>query len=191
MPIAFENGGFETNRGYGMHRHKRILQLVGWGILTCFVFSGCFRNHLYTIDRGEVSGFEKINRGFRGQRVIIELLDGQTIRATDLEVGEGLTTWRDPQTGIADRIATAEIKRIYRQHRNTGKGLGGGLLLGAVIGGVWGYTQGESDCSGEDTFCLEKSGAMVFGAVLLGVPFGLTGTLMGVSTKTTDSYELQ
>jgi outer membrane lipoprotein SlyB len=74
------------------------------------------------------------------------------------------------------------------------QGTGIGLLAGAAIGGIVGYSAGDDpECSGEDWFCFSFTAKekATFGAVYVGLPAAAVGLVAGAIIGQRDVYEYE
>lgn len=86
-----------------------------------------------------------------------------------------------------------DIKLIETKRHGQGALEGGawGALAGAVIGGVYGYAQGDDECSDHDLCILDFSAEdkAALGAIMLGGLGGLAGLVVGAVVGSTNLYE--
>jgi len=166
---------------------KSIVVLLISGIL----LNGCIGNRSFSGRRTADQYIAALNDAVKHKTAQIELENGERFTGKAILVRQDSTFWHDAETGLLRRVETAQIRGIAIRRGNALRGLGGGFLIGAVTGGTLGLLIGVDDCTGEDQICIERGSIVVPGALLLGVPFGLIGLLLGAGTKTSLTYQFQ
>ncbi|MFQ5772150.1 MAG: hypothetical protein ACE5HX_16555 [bacterium] len=169
---------------------KSIIFLFISGLL----LNGCYSNKSVMGRRNSERYLSSLNNFVNNKTAQVELVNGEIFTGKSIAVRQDSTFWQDPETGFPRGVETSHIKGISikkRKASNALKGLGGGFLIGAAIGGTLSLLIGVDDCSGEDQFCLEKGSYVGDGVILLGVPFGLIGLVTGAITKTSLSYQFE
>lgn len=166
---------------------KSLIFLLISGLL----LNGCYSNKSVIGRRDTERYLSTLNDAVNDKTAQLELVNGETFTGESITVRQDSTFWQDTETGLLRSVETSHIKGISIKRGNALKGLGGGFLIGAAIGGTLSLLIGVDDCTGEDQICLERGSFVVPGAVLLGVPFGLIGMLIGASTQTSLTYQLE
>ena len=166
---------------------KSIIFLLILGL----ILNGCYSNKSVMGRRDTVRYLSTLNDAVHDKTARVELVNGEIFTGKSIAVRQDSTFWQDTETGLPRSVETSHIKGISIKRRNALKGLGGGFLIGATIGGTLSLLIGVDDCTGEDHFCLERGSYVGEGAVLVGVPFGLIGLLIGAGTQTSLTYQLE
>lgn len=155
--------------------------------------NGCYSNKSVIGRRDAERYLYTINELVNDKTAQVELVNGEIFTGKSITVRQDSAFWQDTETGLPRSVETSHIKGISIKRRtalNALKGLGGGFLIGAATGVILGMTTGVDDCTGEDQICFQKGpGAAAAYVVVLGVPFGLIGLLIGAGTKTSLTYQ--
>ena len=180
--VLFGDFFFTSQKGETM---KSIIFLFISGLL----LNGCYSNKS-VIGRRNTEGYlYTINELVKNKTAQVELVTGEIFTGKSITVSQDSTFWQDTETGLPRSVETSYIKGISIKRGNALKGLGGGFLIGAAMGGTLGLLIGVDDCTGEDQICFERGSIVLPGAVLLGVPFGLIGLVTGASIQTSLTYQ--
>jgi len=170
--------------------------IVAIGLISLALISnGCLSNKLVLVsDDNRDAATEKLNRAAKSREGRIVLSNGDTLQIKNIEIRGDSVFWHNKETGSIAGASLSEIKTVSISKRNTAKGLGRGLLLGAGLGaaimGIGFLTTPSEvyDCEGEP-FCFTKGETLTIGMVIFGVPMGFLGMLAGAATKTTETYD--
>ena len=84
--------------------------------------------------------YREMNEELEGQRVKIELKDGEVISAKDVKISEDSVSWVDNHTNRKSKASIQKLDRIVMNNHLLGslEGLGFGLLGGGGLGAVVG-----------------------------------------------------
>jgi uncharacterized protein YceK len=143
-------------------------------VLIVFTLTGCAT--MRVVDTQAPSPYAEVNKATQGRVVQVQLADGRTLEATDLDVAPDVASYVDAD-GQMHTVATDTIEqiRLVRHGRGALEGLGIGLMMGAASGAMVGLASG-STCDEGDLFCDPGFFALAFGA--LG---GAAGSLVGLA----------
>lgn len=169
---------------------KSIIFLLILGLL----LNGCYTNKSVIGRRNSGGYLTELNDSVSQKTAQVELVNGEIFTGKAVHVTKDSTFWWDAKTeSTRYSVATSETKSIATQKRNTLKGLGYGLLIGAALGASLTQLGDEDvyDCSDAEGLCFTRSEAAIVGIVLFSPPSGLLGLILGAATKTTESFEFQ
>lgn len=177
-------------RGSKMERALKYNLLVSVGMI--YLLAGC-ANTLQTTESWSPQSSDnlsRMNQEISGKKVTVFLEDGQVIQASDVYLAEDTTSGFT--IGMQRfNLATNSIRSL--QLRNPSQKVYG-LLGGAVLGAVIGYTTAEEGtCKDNDNgwfssgwLCTTKEENQLFGALILSPVLGSLGYLIapGPEVKT-------
>ena len=167
---------------------KGIIFLLILGLL----LNGCYSSKSISLRSQE--SLDKVNQEVSEGTAQVKLVDGESFKGKAVQVRKDSTFWRDAKTeSTRYSIPTSELKSISTQKRNTLKGLGYGLLIGAATGAIWGASLGSDaeDCVDDEAYCIPRGGLALIGGITFGTGFGLIGLVSGALTKTTETYRFE
>ena len=166
---------------------KDIVILFVLGLL----LNGCSSTKSVSLRSDSQESLDKINRSVSKRTSHIKLTSTKTFTGKGVHVEKDSTFWWDAETeSTRYSVATSQIKSISSQKRNTLKGLGYGLLIGAATGASLGALAG-ADCDDDEEVCFPRSGLALVGTIAFGSVSGLIGLVSGALTKTTESYRFE
>jgi len=124
-----------------------------------------------------------------GETVTLSTSHG-AVEAVGIETPNGVEF---QATGTGQIVPANDIHTIEAKRHGQGalEGLAWGAVSGALIGGIYGYSQGDDEC-GEDDFCILEFSAgdkATFGAIGFGAIGGLIGLVAGAAVGSTDIFE--
>jgi len=180
--VLFGDFFFTSQKGETM---KSIIFLL----ISELLLNGCYSNKSVKGRRNTEGYLYTINALVNNKTAQVELVNGEIFTGKSITVRQDSTFWKDTETGLPRSVETSHVKGISIKRGNALKGLGGGFLIGAAMGGTLGLLIGVDDCTGEDQICFERGSIVLPGAVLLGVPFGLIGLVTGASIQTSLTYK--
>lgn len=156
-------------------------------------FSGCYGDRTFVVRTDSRDAIKRLDRNTTGETAQIKLTDQENVRGKVIRVTQDSTFWTDVENkSLTYNAATADIQSISVQKRNALEGFGSGFLIGGGIGAGIGLLGGESNCDdAAGIYCIDRGGAAIIGAIVLGTPGALVGLISGASTETTDTYEIQ
>jgi hypothetical protein len=114
------------------------------------------------------------------------------IEAVGIKTPNGVE-FQDTRSGQI--LTTADIDQIETKRHGQGalEGLAWGAVSGALLGGIYGYAQGDDHCSNDNgEWCILEFSAgekATFGAIAFGGLGGLVGLIAGAAIGSTDVYE--
>jgi hypothetical protein len=126
-----------------------------------------------------------------GETVTLSTSRGE-VEAVGIETPNGVEF---QATGTGQIVPANDIDTIETRRHGQGalEGLTWGAVSGAVIGGIYGYSDGDDDCNAEngDLCFLELSAGdkAAFGAIGFGAIGGLIGLIAGAAIGSTDIFE--
>ena len=151
--------------------------------------SGCAHTYyLGSLPESKTSSFQK---KATSSQFDVHLSDGSMLSGTTLQVKADSIVWLDALSGFEMRASTEEVEYIGIRDRTAGgvEGFMLGFIGGAVVGGLVGYSAGESDCPPSE-LCFNRGGSAVLGAAVFGLSTALFGGIYGALRGTRDSYYL-
>jgi hypothetical protein len=124
-----------------------------------------------------------------GESVTVSTSYGE-VEAVGIETPNGVEF---QATGTGQIVPANDIHTIEAKRHGQGalEGLAWGAVSGALIGGVYGYSQGDDECN-DDGFCILEFSAgekATFGAIGFGAVGALVGLLAGAVVGSTNTYE--
>jgi hypothetical protein len=139
--------------------------------------AGCTSTRV--VDTQAPSPYVEVNEAVQGRVVQVQLADGRTLRATDVDLAPDVASYVDAD-GQMHTVATDKIEQIrLTQHgRGALEGIGIGLLIGGAGGAMVGLAS-VSACNEGDLFCDPGFYAIAFGAL-----FGAIGGAIGLISGT-------
>jgi hypothetical protein len=99
----------------------------------------------------------------------------------NVKLTEDTTTWFAPASSDAIRTATERIQSITFVSRREGfvEGMFFGFVLGAAVGGVWGFASGEDGCGDTSEWCVTRWQGLLLGGFIIGLPVAAIGSMIG------------
>jgi len=131
--------------------------------------------------------FRELNKKLERKRVLIALSDGTPFEVLRVVVERDSTTWTRRFSGKKETVATHKIKNLSIRTGRSGNGVIAGAILGVVIGYTLTTSSLNDRCSDRLGFCKPQNMFPIVG----GLAGGLVGAFVGGGTAAITSQEWQ
>lgn len=157
----------------------------------CYVVSMvCSCSHVHHLDAMSDEETKFFEERATKKSFSVQMHDERVFDGTGLVVETDTIAWNDSESGKPIQVAADQVQQIVFVSKSAGFGNGFliGLIIGASVGGILGYAGGEDCGDHPDFFCISRGGGAFLGAVLIGVPAGIVGGLIGVGKGSRHIY---